>query len=132
MTENTTKPTWMQSFFAKWKMGVTVIVTVLGLAAGIFKFDDRYVKESDISGLVTSSKEEIIDAMEQQVEGVKQRVANTQELIKADLQDEKIALEYELQQIPEGSDPGMKFFLEQRIKSMEETIKKFDGFKDAY
>ena len=61
MTEST------PGFFAKWKMYIGIITTVLGLAAGIFVFDDRYAKAKTFTTDISRAKVEIISRLESEV-----------------------------------------------------------------
>ena len=55
MSENATP-----GFFTKWKMYIGILTTVLGLAAGIFVFDDRYAKAKTFTTDISRAKVEII------------------------------------------------------------------------
>ncbi len=84
-----TETTSTQTFFAKWKMYIGIVTTVLGLAAGIFVFDDRYAKAKTFNDAVNRAKLEVIQEM-------RSEVGRNRKAMVSNMQREADDLEYEM------------------------------------
>lgn len=93
------------TFLKRWAAKATYVVTILGMVAAIFVFDDRYSKEAELQGKFDLLQAAIIKEM-------RQEVAKNRNAMISNMQRDADDVEFAIKTLEDAGQPVPRFQIE--------------------